>query len=71
MVSEKLAEGGLEETHLAQKKECNTEFSDFVATHYPDWVAGGSDAPPLSVNVLDRACYPSTSRWKICLFYCG
>ena len=68
MVSEKLADGGLEETHLAQKKECNAEFSDFVATHYPDWVAGSSDAPPLSVNVLDRHVIPQLQAGKSVYF---
>ena len=68
MVSEKLADGGLEETHLAQKKECNAEFSDFVATHYPDWVAGSSDAPPLSVNVLDRHVIPQLQSGKSVYF---
>ena len=68
MVSEKLADGGLEETHLAQKKECNTEFSDFVATHYPDWVADSSDAPPLSVNVLDRHVIPQLQAGKSVYF---
>ena len=68
LVSEKLAEGGLEETHLAQKKECNTEFSDFVATHYPDWVAGSSDAPPLSVNVLDQHVIPQLQSGKSVYF---
>ena len=58
LVSERLVEQGLEETHLAQKKECNTEFSDFVEANYPDWVAGSADAPPLSVGVLDRHVVP-------------
>ncbi len=58
LVSEKLAEGGLEETHLAQKKECNAEFSDFVEANYRDWVAGSRDAPPLSVDVLDNHVVP-------------
>ena len=68
LVSEKLAEGGLEETHLGQKKECNTEFSDFVAANYPDWVAGSSEAPPLSVNVLDRHVIPQLQAGKSVYF---
>lgn len=64
LVSERLAEGGLKETHLAQKKECNTQFSDFVEAHYPEWVAGGSDAPPLSVNVLDSHVIPLLQAGK-------
>ena len=68
LVSEKLAEGGLEETHLAQKKECNTEFSDFVASRYPDWVEGNPDAPPLSVNILDRYVIPQLQAGKSVYF---
>ena len=68
LVSERLAEGGLEETHLAQKKECNTEFSDFVAANYRDWVAGSPDAPPLSVNVLDRHVIPQLQAGKSVYF---
>ena len=64
LVSEKLADGGLEETHLGQKKECNTEFSDFVEANYANWVAGGSDAPPLSVNILDRYVVPQLQAGK-------
>ena len=64
LVSEKLADGGLEETHLAQKKECNTEFSDFVEANYRDWAAGSPDAPPLSVNVLDRHVIPLLEAGK-------
>ncbi|RKU25223.1 PglZ domain-containing protein [Candidatus Poribacteria bacterium] len=68
LVSDRLAEGGLEETHLAQKKECNTEFSDFVEAHYPAWVAGSSDAPPLSVNVLDEHVVPLLQAGKSVYF---
>ena len=56
--SDRLAEQGLQETHLEQKKECNTEFSDFVALNYPEWVNGSDDRPPLSVDVLDRHVLP-------------
>ena len=56
--SDQLAEQGLEETHLEQKKECNTEFSDFVALNYPHWVNGSEDRPPLSVDVLDQHLLP-------------
>ena len=68
LVSEKLAEGGLEETHLGQTKECNTEFSDFVEANYRDWVAGSPDAPPLSVNVLDRHVIPQLQAGKSVYF---
>ncbi len=68
LVSEQLAEGGLEETHLAQKKECNAEFSDFVEAHYPDWVAGSPDTPPLSVDVLDRHVIPELQAGKSVYF---
>ncbi len=68
LVSERLAEGGLEETHLEQKKECNTEFSDFVEANYPAWIAGSSDAPPLSVNVLDRYVLPLLQAGKSVYF---
>ncbi len=68
LVSEKLADGGLQETHLAQKKECNTEFSDFVEANYHDWVAGSPDAPPLSVNVLDRHVIPLLEAGKSVYF---
>ena len=68
LVSDKLSEGGLEETHLGQKKECNTEFSDFVAANYPNWVDGNSEAPPLSVNVLDRHVIPQLQAGKSVYF---
>ena len=68
LMSEKLAEGGLKETHLAQKKECNTEFSDFVESNYRDWVAGSADAPPLSVNILDRHVIPQLQEGKSVYF---
>ena len=68
LVSERLAEGGLEETHLAQKKECNTEFSDFVEAHYHDWVSGSPDSPPLSVDVLDRHVIPKLQAGKSVYF---
>ncbi len=68
LVSERVAERGLEETHLAHKKECNTEFSDFVEAHYPNWVAGSPDAPPLSVNVLDRYVTPLLKEEKSVYF---
>ena len=68
LVSEKLAEGGLEETHIGQKKECNTEFSDFVEANYADWVAGSPDAPPLSVNVLDQHVIPQLQDGKSVYF---
>ncbi len=68
LVSERLAEGGLQETHLAQKKECNTEFSDFVEAHYRDWVAGSPDSPPLSVDVLDRYVIPKLQAGKSVYF---
>ena len=56
--SNRLTAQGLQETHLEQKKECNTEFSDFVAMNYPEWVNGSADRPPLSVDVLDRHVLP-------------
>ncbi len=68
LVSERLVEGGLEETHLAQKKECNTEFSDFVEANYPEWVAGSPQAPPLSVNVVDRHVIPQLQAGKSVYF---
>lgn len=58
LLSDRLAEQGLEETHLEQKKECNTEFSDFVEDNYPHWVNGSQDKPPLSVDVLDQHVLP-------------
>ena len=68
LVSERLAEGGLEETHLAQKKECNTEFSDFVEANYPEWIAGSPQAPPLSVDVVDRHVIPQLQAGKSVYF---
>ena len=70
LVSEQLAEGGLKETHLAQKKECNTEFSDFVEAHYRDWVAGSPRCPTALSKCLRPACHTPTSSRKIRLFYC-
>ena len=58
LLSDRLAEQGLEETHFEQKKECNTEFSDFVQANYPEWVHGSQDRPPLSVDVLDQHVMP-------------
>ncbi len=58
LLSDKLAEQGLEETHLEQKKECNAEFSNFVEENYTEWVNGSEDRPPLSVDVLDQHVMP-------------
>ncbi len=58
LLSDQLAKQGLEETHIEQKKECNTEFSDFVETNYRDWVNGDQDRPTLSVDVLDQYVLP-------------
>ncbi len=58
LLSDQLAQQGLEETHIEQKKECNAEFSDYIQDNYPDWVNGRQERPPLSVDVLDQHVMP-------------
>jgi len=52
-----LAQTGLEETHLEQKKECNALFSHYVEANYRRWLHG-EDSPILSVDVLDQFVIP-------------
>ena len=52
-----LAQTGLEETHLEQKKECNALFSDYVQENYLRWLKG-EDSPILSVDVVDKFVIP-------------
>ena len=52
-----LAQTGLEETHLEQKKECNALFSDYVQENYLRWLQG-EDSPVLSVDVVDKFVIP-------------
>ncbi len=54
---DQLAQTGLEETHLEQKKECNALFSDYVHENYTRWLQG-EDSPILSVDVVDRFLIP-------------
>ncbi len=58
-----LAETGLDEAHLEQKKECNSQFSDYVARNYAGWVRG-ENSPILSVDVLDRFVIPHLRAGK-------
>ena len=60
LVSEKLADGGLEETHLAQKKECNTEFSDFVEANYSRLGRWQSGCTAVICECFRPACYSTT-----------
>ena len=53
----RLAQTGLEETHLEQKKECNALFSDYVQENYLRWLQG-EDSPILSVDVVDKFVIP-------------
>ncbi|MCZ6675918.1 MAG: response regulator [Candidatus Poribacteria bacterium] len=54
---DQLAQTGLEETHLEQKKECNALFSNYVQGNYTRWLRG-EDSPTLSVDVVDKFVIP-------------
>ncbi len=54
---DQLGQTGLEETHLALKKECNASFSDYVTKNYTRWLRG-ENSPILSVDVLDKFVIP-------------
>ena len=58
-----ISETGLEEAHLEHKKECNSQFSDYVAENYTHWIRG-NDSPVLSVDVLDRFVIPHLQEGK-------
>ncbi len=48
---------GLSETHQELKKECNALFSRYVENNYAHWIRG-TDAPVLSVDVLEQYVAP-------------
>ena len=54
---DQLAQTGLKETHLEQKKECNGLFSNYVQENYRRWLQG-EDSPVLSVDVVDKFVIP-------------
>jgi CheY-like chemotaxis protein len=49
---------GLRQAHLDMKREMNRDFSRFIETEYPRWVAGGADRPALSTDVIPRYVAP-------------
>jgi len=58
-----LRKTGLEETHVALKKEINTKFSDYVEANYLKWL-DGEDSPMLSVDILDHYVLPYLKEGK-------
>jgi CheY-like chemotaxis protein len=54
---DRVEDEGLQQAHLDQRRELNVEFGQYVEANYASWVAG-SEAPPLSVGVVERWVAP-------------
>jgi CheY-like chemotaxis protein len=62
-------EMGLQEALRAFQVSLHRDFSDYVATNYPKWLANPSgDRPPLSVDVCSEFLVPLVSRYGKVLF---
>jgi len=44
--------------HTGLKSDCGKKFCDFAAENYTGWVRGGSNRPPMHVDVLERVVAP-------------
>jgi CheY-like chemotaxis protein len=44
--------------HTGLKSDCGKKFCDYVAENYTGWVRGGSNHPPMHVDVLERVVAP-------------
>ncbi len=62
------SELGLKQTLRDQFRECNVEFGKFVENHYPQWLAGGTDAPTLSTELVQRYVVPHLQNGKKVVF---
>ncbi|MEF3694403.1 MAG: bifunctional response regulator/alkaline phosphatase family protein [Candidatus Cloacimonadota bacterium] len=49
---------GLRQTHFLQKRDCNTEFTNYVEKNYRDWLRT-DDRPNLSFDVLSQYIAPN------------
>lgn len=49
---------GLRQTHFLQKRDCNTEFTNYVEKHYREWLRT-DDRPNLSFDVLSQYIAPN------------
>ncbi len=52
------ADAGLKQAHADLRRGLNIDFGRYVEDHYPHWVRGSEDRPPLSVDVVQRAVAP-------------
>lgn len=48
----------------SQKSEANTEFFKYISRHYADWIAGKSDAPLMSHQVIKDKVAPYLGKGK-------
>ncbi len=49
---------GLRQTHFLEKRNCNTEFTNFVERHYRKWLLS-DDRPNLSFDVISQYVAPN------------
>jgi len=53
-----VADAGLRQAHADFRRSLNIDFGRYVEEHYPHWVRGAADRPPLSTDVVARALVP-------------
>ncbi len=59
---------GLKQTLKDQFRECNVEFGKFVENHYPFWLNGEQEAPPLSPDLIKRYVLPHLQEKRNVVF---
>jgi len=53
--------------HLYEKKNCDTEFSNYIAAHYEDFLTQ-SDGPVLSPDIVRKFAARQTLHQENCVF---
>lgn len=53
---------GLRQAHLDMKREMNRDFSKFIESEYPGWMANPDDRPMLSTDIVSRFVLPNTDE---------
>ena len=63
-----VAEAGLRQAHADFRRSLNIDFGRFVEEHYPQWVHGATERPPLSTDVVSRAVLPHLQAGRRLIF---
>ena len=61
-------EGGLQEALRTFQGSLHSDFSAYIESNYPDWLASPSDRPPLSVDVCSEFLVPLLEKHGKVLF---